>query len=72
MKCVAPGPVWTPLNPADKPAREVAQFGADTPMKRPAQPEEIAPASVFFAAESDSSYVTGEVLTLLGGDTTAG
>jgi NAD(P)-dependent dehydrogenase (short-subunit alcohol dehydrogenase family) len=72
VNCVAPGPVWTPLNPADKPAKEVAEFGADTPMKRPAQPEEIAPAFVYFASEVDSSYVTGEVLTLLGGDTTAG
>jgi NAD(P)-dependent dehydrogenase (short-subunit alcohol dehydrogenase family) len=51
---------------------EVAEFGADTPMKRPAQPEEIAPAYVYFASEADSSYVTGEVLTLLGGETTAG
>lgn len=72
VNCVAPGPVWTPLNPSDKPAKEVAKFGADTPMKRPAQPEEIAPAFVFFASEADSSYVTGEVLTLLGGETTAG
>jgi NAD(P)-dependent dehydrogenase (short-subunit alcohol dehydrogenase family) len=72
VNCVAPGPVWTPLNPADKPAPEVAEFGADTPMKRPAQPEEIAPAFVYFASEIDSSYVTGEVLTLLGGETTAG
>jgi NAD(P)-dependent dehydrogenase (short-subunit alcohol dehydrogenase family) len=72
VNCVAPGPVWTPLNPADKPAKEVAKFGADTPMKRPAQPEEIAPAYVYFASEADSSYVTGEVLTLLGGETTAG
>lgn len=72
VNCVAPGPVWTPLNPADKPAKEVAEFGADTPMKRPAQPEEIAPAFVYFASEIDSSYVTGEVLTLLGGETTAG
>jgi NAD(P)-dependent dehydrogenase (short-subunit alcohol dehydrogenase family) len=72
VNCVAPGPVWTPLNPADKPAKEVAEFGADTPMKRPAQPEEIAPAYVYFASEADSSYVTGEVLTLLGGETTAG
>jgi NAD(P)-dependent dehydrogenase (short-subunit alcohol dehydrogenase family) len=72
VNCVAPGPVWTPLNPADKPAEEVAEFGADTPMKRPAQPEEIAPAFVFFASEADSSYITGEVLTLLGGETTAG
>jgi NAD(P)-dependent dehydrogenase (short-subunit alcohol dehydrogenase family) len=72
VNCVAPGPVWTPLNPADKPAEKVAQFGADTPLKRPAQPEEIAPAFVFFASEADSSYITGEVLTLLGGETTAG
>jgi NAD(P)-dependent dehydrogenase (short-subunit alcohol dehydrogenase family) len=72
VNCVAPGPVWTPLNPSDKPAKEVAKFGADTPMKRPAQPEEIAPAFVFFASETDSSYITGEVLTLLGGETTAG
>jgi NAD(P)-dependent dehydrogenase (short-subunit alcohol dehydrogenase family) len=72
VNCVAPGPVWTPLNPSDKPAKDVAAFGADTPMKRPAQPEEIAPAFVYFASEVDSSYVTGEVLTLLGGETTAG
>lgn len=72
VNCVAPGPVWTPLNPADKPAKEVAEFGADTPLERPAQPEEIAPAFVYFASEVDSSYVTGEVLTLLGGETTAG
>jgi NAD(P)-dependent dehydrogenase (short-subunit alcohol dehydrogenase family) len=71
VNCVAPGPVWTPLNPADKKAEDVAEFGADTPMKRPAQPEEIAPAYVYFASEVDSSYVTGEVLTLLGGETTA-
>ena len=72
VNCVAPGPVWTPLNPSDKEPEEVTKFGADTPMKRPAQPEEIAPAYVYFASEVDSSYVTGEVLTLLGGDTTAG
>ena len=72
VNCVAPGPVWTPLNPSDMPAKEVAKFGSDTPMKRPAQPEEIAPAFVFFASEADSSYVTGEILTLLGGETTAG
>ncbi|MBX3061748.1 MAG: SDR family oxidoreductase [Anaerolineae bacterium] len=71
VNCVAPGPVWTPLNVADKPADKVATFGQETPMKRPAQPEEIAPAYVFFASEADSSYITGEVLTLLGGETTA-
>ena len=72
VNCVAPGPVWTPLNPADQPANDVAQFGADTPMKRPAQPEEIAPAYVFFASPADSSYITGEIITMLGGETTAG
>jgi len=67
VNAVAPGPVWTPLNPADKSAERVAQFGADTPMKRPAQPEEIAPAFVFLAAPSCSSYITGEVLPIIGG-----
>ncbi|RPI50858.1 MAG: SDR family oxidoreductase [Acidobacteria bacterium] len=71
VNCVSPGPVWTPLNPSDKPPEQVARFGAKTPMKRPAQPEEIAPAFVFFASNADSSYITGEVLTLLGGNTTA-
>ena len=71
VNCVAPGPVWTPLNVADKEPKDVAQHGADVPMKRPAQPEEVAPAYVFFAAEADSSYITGEVLTLLGGETAA-
>jgi NAD(P)-dependent dehydrogenase (short-subunit alcohol dehydrogenase family) len=71
VNCVSPGPVWTPLNPSDKSPDQVAIFGANTPMKRPAQPEEIAPAFVFFASNVDSSYITGEVLTLLGGETTA-
>ena len=71
VNCVAPGPVWTPLNPSAKPAKDVVSFGEDTPMKRPAEPEEIAPAYVFFASSADSSYITGEVLTLLGGETTA-
>ena len=71
VNAVAPGPVWTPLNVADKPADEVATHGQGTPMGRPAQPEEIAPAIVFFASPVDSAYVTGEVLSLLGGGTTA-
>jgi NAD(P)-dependent dehydrogenase (short-subunit alcohol dehydrogenase family) len=71
VNCVAPGPVWTPLNPSAKPAKEVKKFGEDQPLGRAAQPEEIAPAFVFFGANSDSSYITGEVLTLLGGETTA-
>lgn len=72
VNCVAPGPVWTPLNPSDRPAEEVASFGEQTPYKRPAQPEEVAPAYVFFASDTDSRYITGEVLTLLGGETAAG
>jgi NAD(P)-dependent dehydrogenase (short-subunit alcohol dehydrogenase family) len=71
VNCVAPGPVWTPLNIADKPADKAGKHGEDVPMERPAQPEEVAPAYVFFASEADSSYITGEVLTLLGGETTA-
>jgi hypothetical protein len=67
VNAVAPGPVWTPLNPADKQAEDVAKFGGDTPMKRPAQPEEIAPAYVFLASSHCSSYITGEVLPIIGG-----
>jgi len=71
VNCVAPGPIWTPLNVADKPAPKAARHGADVPMGRPGQPEEVAPTYVFFASNADSSYITGEVLTLLGGETTA-
>lgn len=67
VNAVAPGPVWTPLNPSDKQAEDVAQFGAKTPMKRPAQPEEIAPAYVFLASPQCSSYITGEILPIIGG-----
>ena len=69
VNCVAPGPVWTPLNPADVDAEKVAKFGSDVPMKRPAQPEEVAPAYVFLAAPSCSSYISGEILPVLGGNT---
>jgi len=69
VNAVAPGPVWTPLNPADKQAKAVRKFGADTPMKRPAQPEEIAPAYVFLASPQCSSYITGEILPIIGGYT---
>jgi NAD(P)-dependent dehydrogenase (short-subunit alcohol dehydrogenase family) len=67
VNAVAPGPVWTPLNPADKPAEEVAEFGKHSKMKRPAQPEEIAPAFVFLASPQMSSYITGEILPVIGG-----
>ncbi|MGI9040156.1 MAG: SDR family oxidoreductase [Gemmatimonadales bacterium] len=68
VNCVAPGPVWTPLNPADQDAEKVAEFGSDVPMKRPAQPEELAPAYVFLAAPSCSSYISGEIFPVLGGE----
>ena len=71
VNCVAPGPVWTPLIVSDFEPEKASRQGEDTPMGRAAQPEEIAPAYVFFASEGDSSYITGEVLTLLGGETTA-
>ncbi len=67
VNAIAPGPVWTPLNPADQPAEKVKKFGSDSGMKRAAQPEEIAPAFVFLAAPSCSSYITGEVLPIIGG-----
>jgi len=74
VNAVAPGPVWTPLNPSDQGTspEKIANFGGDTPMKRPAQPEELAPAYVYLASDADSSYVTGIVLNIMGGETTAG
>lgn len=67
VNAVAPGPVWTPLNPADQPAERIPGFGGDTSMRRPAQPEEISPAYVFLAAPACSSYITGVVLPVMGG-----
>jgi NAD(P)-dependent dehydrogenase (short-subunit alcohol dehydrogenase family) len=67
VNCVAPGPVWTPLNPSDKEPEDVSKFGSKVPMKRPAQPEEIAPAYVFLASPQMSSYITGEILPIIGG-----
>ena len=67
VNAVAPGPVWTPLNPSDKKAADVAHFGESAPMRRPAQPEEIAPAFVFLASEQCSGYVSGEILPVVGG-----
>ncbi|HEY3519599.1 MAG TPA: SDR family oxidoreductase, partial [Rhodanobacteraceae bacterium] len=69
VNAVAPGPVWTPLNPADSPPEKVAKFGEQSAMKRPAQPEEIAPAYVFLAAPSCASYISGAILPILGGPT---
>ena len=67
VNAIAPGPVWTPLNPADRQPAQVAKFGSQTAMKRAAQPEEIAPAFVFMAAPSCSSYISGEILPIVGG-----
>jgi NAD(P)-dependent dehydrogenase (short-subunit alcohol dehydrogenase family) len=66
VNAVAPGPVWTPLNPSDD-AEKAKNFGSGTPMKRPAQPEELAPAYVFLASNQMSSYITGEILPVIGG-----
>ncbi len=72
VNCVAPGPVWTPLIPATMDAERVASFGENAPFGRPAQPDEIAPSYVFFAAGRLSSYYSGEVLAPLGGETLPG
>jgi len=66
VNVVAPGPVWTPLNPADRAAEAVAEFGSQTSLRRPAQPEEIAPAYVFLAAPVCSSFITGIELPIMG------
>jgi len=67
VNCVAPGPVWTPLNPADKQADDVAEFGKDSDMGRPAQPEELSPAYVFLASPACASYISGAILPVMGG-----
>lgn len=72
VNCVAPGPVWTPLIPATMPPEKTEAFGQQTPMERAAQPDEIAPSFVFFAAERLSSYYTGEILAPIGGETLPG
>ncbi len=67
VNAVAPGPVWTPLNPADQKKEDVEKFGSTNPMKRAAQPEELSPSYVFLAAPSCSSYITGQIIGVLGG-----
>lgn len=67
VNAVAPGPIWTPLIPASFPAEQVETFGADVPMERPGEPEEVAPAYVFLASD-DASYMTGQVLHPNGGE----
>lgn len=66
VNAVAPGPVWTPLNPADQSSKEIVEFGKQTDFKRPAQPEELSPAYVFLASPVCSSYITGIVLPVTG------
>lgn len=66
VNAIAPGPVWTPLNPADKTAKDISKFGSQTDMKRPAQPEELSPAYVFLASPACASYITGIVLPVTG------
>jgi NAD(P)-dependent dehydrogenase (short-subunit alcohol dehydrogenase family) len=68
---VAPGPIWTPLIPATFPAERVASFGADVPMQRAGQPEEVAPSYVFLASD-DASYMAGQILHPNGGDVVNG
>ena len=71
VNAVAPGPIWTPLNPfGGQDPEKIPEFGKDTPMKRPGQPNEVAPSFLFLACE-DASYMTGQVLHPDGGDTTA-
>ena len=74
VKCMSSVLRWTPLNASDEgePADAVAKFGAQTPLGRPAQPEELAPAYVFLASNADSSYITGTVLQVMGGETSGG
>ncbi|MBE1547510.1 NAD(P)-dependent dehydrogenase (short-subunit alcohol dehydrogenase family) [Mycobacterium sp. OAS707] len=72
VNCVAPGPVWTPLIPATMDTEKVESFGEQTPFGRAAQPDEIAPSYVFFAAAQMSSYYSGEVLAPIGGETLPG
>ena len=66
VNAIAPGPVWTPLNPADKSPEDIRTFGADTDMRRPAQPEELSPAYVFLASPACSSYISGIILPVTG------
>jgi len=66
VNAVAPGPVWTPLIPSAMPARAVVWFGTDSPIGRPGQPAELAPAYVFFASQ-EAGFITGEVLAVTGG-----
>lgn len=67
VNAVAPGPIWTPLQPATQEEKKIESFGADTPLGRAGQPAEVAPAFVFLASPADASYVSGTVLGVTGG-----
>lgn len=67
VNAVAPGPIWTPLQPATQDVEKLAKFGQDTPLGRAGQPAEVAPAFVFLASDADASYVSGTVLGVTGG-----
>lgn len=71
VNAVAPGPIWTPLIPSTFDAKKVSEFGGTQPMKRPGQPEELAPAYVYLASD-DSSYVSGQVMHVNGGEVVNG
>ena len=71
VNAVAPGPIWTPLIPSTFDAEKVSEFGGSQPMKRPGQPDEVAPAYVYLASE-DSSYVSGQVIHINGGEVVNG
>lgn len=68
VNAVAPGPIWTPLIPSTFGEEKVDEFGGDTPLGRPGQPEEVAPAFVFLASAADSSYIIGQVIHPNGGE----
>ena len=70
VNAVAPGPIWTPLQPATREADEVAEFGSKSPLGRAGQPAEVAPAFVFLASPKDASYVSGSILGVTGGQPT--
>jgi NAD(P)-dependent dehydrogenase (short-subunit alcohol dehydrogenase family) len=72
VNAVAPGPIWTPLIPSTMPTEQVEQFGKQVPMKRAGQPDELAPAYVFLASNEDSSYMSGQVLHVNGGEVVNG
>ncbi len=71
VNAVAPGPIWTPLIPSTFPPEKVATFGTQVPMKRPGQPDEVAPAIIFLASD-DASYITGQTIHVNGGEVVNG